>query len=156
MDVDEDGVTFTLVDRHRRLSSVRLQQEIGLPGDDLEFARGRGEWRLRLDRPDVDRMEYLFELTDRNERRSTVTDPANPQRAPGAFGDKSVVVFPGYRPPAWLTAPAFAATTTPLELDAPRLDGVVDVLLWSPQDLDADEPAPLLLVHDGPEFAELG
>ena len=34
-----------------------------------------------------------------------VCDPANPLRAPGAFGDKSVLEFAGYRPPAWLAAP---------------------------------------------------
>ena len=33
-----------------------------------------------------------------------VLDPANPLRAPGAFGERSVIEFPDYEPPAWLTA----------------------------------------------------
>jgi enterochelin esterase family protein len=101
-------------------------------------------------------MEYLFEVVDRNDRRSTTTDPTNPNRAAGAFGDKSVVLFPGYRPPAWLAEPAAAGAHLPLQVEAPGLDGTVDVIVWTPQGLADDDPAPLLLVHDGPEFAELG
>lgn len=153
MDVSADGVEFVLADRHRRLAAVRLIQELGI-ADGLEFARERGRWRLHLPRPPVDRMEYLFEVADHNERRATITDPANPLRASGAFGDKSVVLFPEYQPPSWLDAPTVAATVTPLELDAPELDAAVELAVWSPEDLDG--PAPLVLVHDGPEFAELG
>ena len=48
-------------------------------------------------RPAVDRMEYLLELRHPNDGRETITDPANPLRAAGAFGDKSVIEFPGYQ-----------------------------------------------------------
>ena len=34
-----------------------------------------------------------------------VCDPGNPRRAPGAFGEKSVVLAPSYRPPSWLREP---------------------------------------------------
>lgn len=153
MDVSRDGAEFVLADRHRRLAGVRLVQELGI-SDGLDFTRERSAWRLHLSRPPVDRMEYLFEVTDHNGHRATITDPKNPLRAPGAFGDKSVVLFPEYEPPAWLDAPTVPATMTPLEIDAPELDAPVELALWSPDGLD--EPAPLVLVHDGPEFAELG
>ncbi len=104
MEVSEDGVDFVLADRHRRLSSVRLAQELGLRRG-LRFRRDGAEWRLRLRRPAVDRMEYLFELRDQNGHRTTITDPTNPLRASGAFGDKSVVRFPGYTEPEWLERP---------------------------------------------------
>ena len=84
--VEEDGVTFALPDRNGRLAGVRLLQELGLPGP-LLMSRAGGEWRLRLPLPDVDRMEYLFEIEDRHGRRTTIPDPANPRRAAGAFGD---------------------------------------------------------------------
>src|SRR5690242_12780417 len=87
--VDETSVTFELADRRGRLAAVRLAQEIGLPGP-LDFARAPRAWRLTLPRPEVDRMEYLFELEDHNANRATILDPANPRHAPGAFGDKSV------------------------------------------------------------------
>lgn len=138
-------VTFELPDRAGRLAAVRLWQEVGL-AEPLALARSSGMWRLQVPRPDVTRMEYLFEIADHNGRRSTATDPRNPLRAAGAFGDKSVLEFPGYSAPAWLSAPTVEATET-------ELDGT---LLWAPLSLAADEPAPLLAVHDGPEYAQLG
>ena len=60
--------------------------------------------------PRVNRMEYLLEFRYPDKgpdgRTVTVTDPGNPEQAPGAFGPKSVLEFPSYRPPGWLTAPA--------------------------------------------------
>lgn len=146
MEVSEDGVDFVLADRSRRLTSVRLVQDLGLRRG-LRFRREGAQWRLSLRRPAVDRMEYLLELRDQNGHRTTITDPTNPLRAAGAFGDKSVVEFPGYSLPEWLDAPAADGETTEVE---------DSVTLWSPTGLDADSPAPLLLVHDGPEYDALG
>ncbi len=145
-------VSFELVDRSGRLSGVRLQQEIGLSGP-LEFVRTRGSWRLTVDLPEVDRMEYLFEVRDANGARMTIPDPGNPRRAPGAFGEKSVLELDGYEPPAWLAAVPVESAEASLEVDAPELDGTVEVTLWAPAELAG--PAPLLVVHDGPEYAHL-
>jgi enterochelin esterase family protein len=150
-----DAVTFELRDNPGRLRGVRLIQEVGLPGP-LEFSRAAGRWTLSTDRPDVDRMEYLFEIDDRRGRRSTITDPTNPRRVGGAFGDKSVLEFPEYAPPAWLDIEPVDSACVPFEIDAGPLDGSVEGLLWTPSDLPAEEAAPLVLVHDGPEFAKLG
>lgn len=152
---DGEVVSFELRDSPGRLRGVRLLQEVGLR-DPLEFVRTAGRWQLRIDRPDVDRMEYLFEIDDRRGRRSTITDPANPRRVGGAFGEKSVLEFPEYRPPAWLDADTVADESVAFDVDAPTLGSSVAVTLWQPGDLAADEPAPLVLVHDGPEYAELG
>lgn len=151
---DEHGVIFLLGDQNRRLAAVRLEQELGLGG--VAFTRERTQWTLRIPRPPVDRMEYLFEIEDHNGHRATITDPENPLRAPGAFGDKSVVEFAGYVRPDWLDAPVADGTTTDFALAAPRLDAAVTGAVWAPSALAADEPAPLLVVHDGPEFAALG
>lgn len=153
--LDDSGVTFALFDRHGRLAAVRLIQEAGLTGP-LAFARGKGTWRLSLPLPDVDRMEYLFEIEDHNGNRTTITDPGNPLRAGGAFGYKSVVEFPGYLSPAWLAADPVPGAETTLEFDAPLLDASVTAKVWSPGSLGAAERAPLLVVHDGPEYADLG
>lgn len=144
--------TFELVDRSHRLSGVRLQQEIGLTGA-LDFVRTRGTWRLTIQVPEVDRMEYLFEVRDSNGARMTIPDPANPLRAPGAFGEKSVLEFDGYEPPGWLAAVPIESEAAALEVDAPDLDGTVEVTVWAPADLTG--PAPLIVVHDGPEYAQL-
>jgi enterochelin esterase family protein len=133
------------------LQSVRLVQEIGLPGP-LEFRSVAGEWALCVDLPAVDRMEYLFEVEDHNGYRRTILDPANPRRVPGAFGDKSEAVFAGYRAPAWLDAAAGDARVDDFAADGFPVRGS----LWSPATLAPDEPAPLLVVHDGPEYARIG
>ncbi len=152
--VGEHEVVFVLADRNRRLSVVRLEQDLGLGG--VSFTRERTQWWLRVPRPPVDRMEYLFEIEDANGHRSTITDPGNPLRAPGAFGDKSVLEFPDYRPPDWLHAPVTAGVTREFAIAAPLLDSELTGTVWAPCDLDDDVPAPLLVVHDGPEFDTLG
>jgi len=146
--VDREVVTFRLTDPARRLAAVRLAQEVGLRGD-LAFAWRAGTWELAVPLPAVDRMEYLFEIVEHG-RRKTITDPGNTRLAGGAFGQKSVVVFAGYREPAWLAWPGVAASSTSASI------GDIPCTIWTPEGLAAGEPAPLLLVHDGPEYASLG
>ncbi|HEU5269542.1 MAG TPA: alpha/beta hydrolase-fold protein [Jatrophihabitans sp.] len=148
------SVTFRLPDPHARLRGVRLQQEVRVPGDQLNFRYRQGLWRLRLPRPAVDRMEYLFELRHRNDDRQTMPDPANPRRAPGAFGEKSVIEFPEYRPPRWLDWPRADGSYTELRVYGRALDAEITGQLWTPAGLTG--PAPLLVAHDGPEYAALG
>lgn len=100
-------------------------------------------------------MEYLLELSHRDGRSETITDPANPLRVGGAFGDHSVIEFPEYRPPSWLTAPAPVGIVEELTIPSEALDAVVQVRLWSAAGLAPGAPAPLLVVHDGPEYDTL-
>jgi enterochelin esterase family protein len=154
--VDGNGVTFTVVDRYRKLAGVRLVQDLGL--EDVAFIRARTVWTLRIARPPVDRMEYLFEVQDHNDHRATITDPRNPRRVPGAFGDKSVIEFPEYAPPAWLDVPVArgdAGVITPFEVEAPRLQSTVSGAVWTPDGVPDDAEIPLVVVHDGPEFDAL-
>ena len=131
--VDGTSVTFELVDRRGRLSAVRLAQEIGLAGP-LDFARTQGAWRLALPRPEVDRMEYLFEVEDHNGNRATILDPANPRHAPGAFGDKSVAEFPGYRRTGsgWTSNRCRATLRAALSVDARPSPASCTGTLWAP------------------------
>jgi enterochelin esterase-like enzyme len=148
------GATFRLVDADRRLRSVRLEEQVGLPAERCAFSYRAGIWRLRLPRPEVDRMEYLFEVADHNGRATTIPDPGNPEQAPGAFGPKSVVEFPGYRAPSWLDAATVPEQVESFALPAPALGGEIRGALWTPPELAG--AAPLLVVHDGPEYAQLG
>ena len=152
--VARSSVTFRLADQHARLRGVRLQQEVRVPGDQLNFRYRQGMWRLRLPRPAVDRMEYLFELRHRNDDRQTMPDPANPRRAPGAFGEKSVIEFPEYRPPRWLDWPRADGSYAEIRVPCPALHAEITGLLWTPAGLTG--AAPLLVAHDGPEYAALG
>jgi enterochelin esterase family protein len=150
-------VTFCVPDPERRLAGVRLWQEAGIPGDLLDFDATPDGWQLTLRRPPVARLEYLLELAHPDGVRQLVPDPSNPTRAAGAFGDKSVVEFPGYRRPAWLAEPEPPGRRRTLEVAAGRRldDASVEATLWSPSTVPDDEPAPLLVVHDGPEYDAL-
>jgi enterochelin esterase family protein len=154
--VDAVGVTLRLHDPYARLRGVRLSQNIRIPGDQLDFGYRRGWWALRVQRPAVDRMEYLLELVHHNEARETIPDPTNPLRVGGAFGDKSVIEFPGYHRPGWLDLPVAEAEVTDLAIGCRQLGSTIRGRLWSPVALPAGQPAPLLIVHDGPEYDSLG
>jgi enterochelin esterase family protein len=148
--VGVDGVRFCYADRDHAVRGVSLYQEVGptRPGPDLE--RDGGAWTTWFPRPAVDRMEYLFEVRHRDGGAHLVCDPANDKRAPGAFGDKSVVEFPGYQPPSWLAQDrAPDGPTRPL----PDLQGIATGLLWSAPGTRRRDRLPLLVVHDGPEYA---
>jgi enterochelin esterase-like enzyme len=76
-------------------------------------------------------------------------DPGDPERAPGAFGEKSVLPAPGYQAPAWLEEPAVAGGFDGIRLSVLGRD--LDIGVWSP----GEGALPLLVAHDGPEFDAL-
>jgi enterochelin esterase-like enzyme len=151
-----DCVTFRVADPERRLEGVTLVQEVGRPRLGPTFVRPANgpDWTAALPRPDVLRLEYLLELRHRDGGVETVPDPANPIRAAGPFGDKSVVELPGYSPPAWVSEPpAPSGTVSEALVPSRSVPGVVNVVLWTSAGHDHDDELPLLLAHDGVEYA---
>jgi enterochelin esterase family protein len=141
-------VEFALPDPDGELHEVVLGQEISRPRPGPLFTWRDGAWRLTFPRGEVDRMEYLLGIDG-----SFVPDPANPLRARGPFGDKSVIEWPEYEPPAWLGTIADAGPIEAFEVRCRRLVARVQVLLYSTPEPPGSD-APLLVVHDGPEYAE--
>jgi enterochelin esterase-like enzyme len=149
--VSAEAVGLALPDRGYRC--VALAHELRRPRL-VPFLRTGGGWRLRLERPPVDRLEYLLELEHGDGRVELICDPTNPRRAPGVFGDKSVVEFPGYEEPAWVTdAESPAGEIAELTLGSALLRTSVDALVWAAAETEPSLPLPLLVVHDGPEYA---
>ena len=138
-EVDANGVRFRLADRG--YAGVRLQQELERPRSGPPLARRDGVWEVAYRRRQVDRMEYRFEADGKS-----FCDPGNPRRVPGAFGEKSVIEFPGYAPPAWLAAPD----------PGPAVPVAEHARLWSAPGTDPRRPLPLLVVHDGTEYERIG
>jgi enterochelin esterase family protein len=135
-------------DPERALGEVELYQELVRPRHGPRFEWRDGAWRLGFPRPDVDRMEYLLVVDG-----SFAPDPANPLRAPGPFGDKSVIEWPEYRRPEWLDSIADAGPVEELEVRCRRLVARVQVLIYeTPEPPGVD--APLIVAHDGPEYAQ--
>jgi enterochelin esterase family protein len=165
--VTSHGVELLVDDPDHGLDAVALWYHLRRPYPDRSFTRTDRGWRFWLDRPEVDRLEYLLDVRA-GDRSALVVDPDNPLRASGPFGEHSVVEFPGYQAPWWLAASPGPASgrrrrwalpggrSTSGDLGSPSPELPVEV--WSPAGLADDEEAPLLLVHDGPqtdEFASL-
>jgi enterochelin esterase-like enzyme len=141
-------------DPRGRLARVRLRADLLKREPPREFARVDGGWELQLAPPAADRFEYQLELVHPGGRTELVTDPGAPT-APGPFGEKSVVELPGYEPPAWVDDDeAPPGRVRALVLRSRTLRAEVRGLLWSSAEAERGEPLPLLVVHDGPEYAE--
>jgi len=134
-------------DPEQRFAAVRLCSDLPLP--DREFVRDNGGWVLRLPETGVSRLEYQLEVLDHDGTAHVVCDPDNPQRAPGAFGEKSVLWAPGYRPPGWLEQPAVPGAVD--EIGVRVLGQRLQIAVWSP----GEGELPLLVAHDGPEYDAL-
>jgi enterochelin esterase-like enzyme len=138
---------LTLLDPSRRFGEVVLAQDVARPRPGPSFAWDDGAWRLHFSRPDADRLEYLIGVDGQFR-----PDPSNHVRAPSPFGDKSVIEWPEYAPPAWLESIADDGPVREVELRSRRLVARVSVVLYStPEPPGAD--APLIVAHDGPEYA---
>src|SRR3954465_9027757 len=92
-----------VADPDRRYTAVRLASDLPLTEAERSFARRDGEWVLDVRPRHSHRLEYQLELGGPCGSVEYALDPANPPRAPGAFGEKSVLLLPGYREPAWLS-----------------------------------------------------
>src|SRR5438477_9346121 len=147
-------IHFSVADPDRELARVRLLHELHRPrAVDFE-RRPRGRiWTLDFPRPDAARLEYLLELTAADGGTELVCDPANPLTAPGPFGDKSVLELPGYRPPSWLDEDPPPGDLDVVEIPLRALRTTIEVPIWTATGGSAGEELPLLVVHDGPEYA---
>jgi enterochelin esterase-like enzyme len=147
--VIEQQLIFTLADPTRSNVAVRLDCDDAVTGP-RRFRRTGEGWALAVPRPDLSRVEYRLVVTGRDGTTRVICDPDNPERVRTAFGERSVALMPGYERPWWrdpgsLTELTHADTTL----------GDLPVTVWAPSSLSPADPAPLLVVNDGPEYAEL-
>jgi enterochelin esterase-like enzyme len=154
-DVSAADVTFRLPDAAGAVSAARLWLDLDHHQQPPLMRRAPGGWELRVARPPVQRLEYLFAVEYRDGGQAMICDPAHQARTATPFGDHSVIEFPGYREPGWLTAPHAAGSCVSFQVSAPRLRSEVPVTLWSPDGVTDRMPLPLLVLHDGPEFEQL-
>jgi enterochelin esterase-like enzyme len=145
-------LTFRLADPEGRYATVRLCSDLPLSDRERSYVRDGHDWVLEIDAPGTARLEYHVEVTDADGVTETGPDPGNPLRAPGAFGEKSVLLLPGYEPPAWLDAPGVEGSSQDFAVRGRGLGAHVHGRIWSPP---AEGPLPLLVAHDGPEYDKL-
>ena len=140
-----------LEDPDERYSAVRLHSDLAT----LDYERTGEEWTLDLGATPIHRLEYELELVHGDGGSERVCDPGNPLRAPGAFGEKSVLLLDGYEPPPWLAAEGVEGAERELIAPGRGLGADVAVRIWSPAEAEDADPLPLLVANDGPEYAEL-
>jgi enterochelin esterase-like enzyme len=151
--VIEKQLLFTLDDPARTFARVGLDCDDASAGP-RRFRRTATGWQLAIPRPDVARLEYRLVVTLRGGVTDVIGDPGNAERVHTAFGDRSVALMPAYRRPGWMRRRVPAGAVTAFVHHDARL-GEMPVHLWSPAGLADDRPARLMLVNDGPEYAEL-
>lgn len=153
--VEDESVTIRVHDPDHRLSGVRLHQELRRPRNEPLFEETEEGWEVTWPRLGADRLEYMIELLHADGTSETMCDPTNPLTAPGPFGAKSVIEFPGYEQPDWTgREPADPGRIQELPLPSSTLRTSITCLLWSSKEVAPGTLAPLLVVHDGPEMAE--
>jgi enterochelin esterase-like enzyme len=162
IDDTETPATLRYSDDRHMLAGVRLVDDINLPAAQRDFTYDEEDaaWHLRLPPLAVLRLEYRMELHHPDGRTDIVCDPANPQRASGGFGDKSVVELPGYRRPAWVDRPGLGGIWRELTVPSSALRAELPLRIWSPAADDVDGRADrrthgILLAHDGGEYERL-
>ena len=156
-EVLEETIRFSFPDPDRELRGVRLHQDLVRPRGGPEFVLlpGNRGWVLYFPRLEVDRMEYKLELTHADGGSEWLCDPWNDKRVGGAFGDKSVIEFEGYRAPEWLGRDAPGGHVEAFAVKSRAARTRVHGLLWTSPGGSSDDELPLLIAHDGPEYAEL-
>src|SRR4051795_4110818 len=148
-------VTLRFADPDEALAAVRLASDLHLSDEQRSFKRDGDGWVLEAELPDVQRLEYMLELEHPDGGVEHILDPANDKRAPGAFGEKSVLELPGYEAPAWLDAKTAPGRTDDLSVRGRGLGANVDIRVWAPEDAPPGRPLRMLLANDGPEYDAL-
>ncbi len=117
---------------------------------EFEYDDADRAWRLNLPPVPVWRLEYRLELRHEG-HTEVICDPANPQRAPGGFGEKSVIELAGYHRPDWLDLPGAPGEWRDLTVAIAGAQG-----RRAGTHLGAARSATgILLAHDGGEFDRL-
>lgn len=124
------------------------------------FARtALGTWYLRLALPRTARIEYRLSVvrrtTSHRRRREEIGDPFNPPSAIGPFGTNSVLTGPDYQPGWYVSAPppVNRGVVAEIRVMSHALGGRRHHHVYLPAGHDSHVPHPVVLVHDGSDFA---
>ncbi len=151
LEVTDEEVTWR-IPVEEAPGGVRLEVDWVLAGDP-EFVRVGRQWTYDLTRPAARRLEYRLILRDADGHGDPGLDPTNPRHISNPFGGRSVIEFGDYAEPDWVgTVPDGVLET--VDVPPERLSTTIPSQLWTPSGLNRDEPAPLLVAHDGSGLAD--
>jgi enterochelin esterase family protein len=152
------GLSFTYRAPSADVKAVRLRADAFQRAAPPEFRRrGRTRtWLLELPQPDgLARIEYQLEVERADGTTEWLPDPTNPLRASNPFGERSVLELDGYERPVWIVDDeAPAGRLKELSIRSRLLRTTFTGELWTAHGAERDALLPLLVVHDGPEYAQ--
>jgi enterochelin esterase-like enzyme len=117
----------------------------------LPMQLSNGQWSVDLHLPSDARIEYRFEIR-RGSRHESTLDPENPEIATNPFGENSVLRSSEYPASPPLT-PSVEWKRRAFRVPSAAFGGRRDHHLLSPADVRDRDPLPLLLLHDGSDYA---
>jgi enterochelin esterase family protein len=144
--VQTHRIVFRYPDPDHRAAGVRLWCDLDL-GVDPAMSPTDAGWELRVPMPQLDCLEYLFQVDRGADGEEMVVDPGNRDVKDGAFGPHSWLALPGYREPRWLGL-------DPVE--GVRREIAFDATVWQPASVASNDRLPMLVAHDGPEMDRYG
>ncbi len=154
-EADAEGVRFALPAASYAAIEARLWLDLEHHVEPPKMTLTGEDWQFALPRPPVQRLEYLYLLRFADGSEAMVCDPTNPKRVATAFGEHSVIEFPGYAAPSWLSSDTEPGRTSTFVVRALELRRPMPITVWSPEDCPSGARLPLLCLHDGPEFDRL-
>ena len=120
----------------------------------LKRIGGTDLWHVTVPIPQRSRIEYKFDL-QRGGTNSWINDPLNPLVAEDPFGANSVCHAHGYETPEW-SQPDDAAPEGRFEsltVDSAAFGETRDTRVYLPAGYPEGGPYPLVIAHDGEDFA---
>ncbi len=132
---------------------MHLELSRRAPGAAMRFDARRGAWWADVAAPAVKRVEYRFSVRTDGGEWQQWCDPANPLRARGPFGERSVLERPGYQPSAWLADDSPPGTTVDMIVRATAIGADVPVMVWTSAGHGRGSDLPVIVAHDGIELA---
>jgi enterochelin esterase family protein len=146
-----DGDTYLVYDGAARKVELITWMPRFPPPPGFTRLEGTSRWYLPLPLPATARIEYRLRVRAEG-RVEEIDDPLNPPAAPNPFGVNSVVTGPGYRPAPPTTGPV-AGGLLEIRVPSARLGGRRHHQVYLPPGFARRTAYPLLLVHDGSDFA---
>lgn len=150
-----EGTTTTFLYRGQA-DAVRLRHWVfGLPtAQAFERVPGTDLWHFVMELPRGSRVEYKIEVDRAGETR-LIRDPLNPQLAHDPYGANSVCAGEGYATPEWAEEDPEArpGELVPLTVASAALGEERRVLVYEPPRMRRTRRCPLLVVHDGEDYA---
>lgn len=148
---------FGLLDEDNQFEVVRLKHGLAGHRDPPTMHRcAGGVHLLELRAPEVNRVEYRFDVLRRDGEEALILDPLNPYTVRDPFAEKSVVATDAYQPPAYMASPPPSARGT---LDETVVMGPLGkswpTWIWQPPAIASTTTLPVILVLDGGDWLQI-